>query len=227
MDVTIPAGGSFAGNFANLGISMFGDNESMNLHGQQVQTIPGNEASLKLAPGTYKIGVPLIALDNPVTFDVNVPFTSVFGPDPNTQLTPVSWELYINKSTDAPLTAYIDNVRMFQLLPGDANVDGVVDTLDFNALAANFGKNSVFWRQADFNTDNVVDTLDFNALAANFGKSANPAPGESGGGAATLVPEPASMGLLALAVWSAMVRRRRSRWSHRDPGQSGQIRQSD
>jgi hypothetical protein len=209
MDVTIPAGGAFTGNFANLGISMFGDNAPMNLHGLQVQTIPANEARIKLDPGTYKIGVPLIAIGNPITFDPNVPFTSIFGSDPNTQLTPVSWEFYINKSTDAALTVYIDNIRMFQLMPGDANVDGKVDTLDFNALAGNFGGTGKVWRNADFNNDGTVDTLDFNSLAANFGKSANPPPGDGGGGAGALVPEPSTLMLACGAAGLLICRRRR------------------
>jgi hypothetical protein len=53
---------------------------------------------------------------------------------------------------------------------GDANLDGRVDTLDFNALAANFGGTGRNWWQADFNFDGTVDTLDFNFLAAGFGK---------------------------------------------------------
>jgi hypothetical protein len=58
-------------------------------------------------------------------------------------------------------------------LYGDANLDHKVDTLDFNALAANFGGSGKHWYQADFNysAGGVVDTLDFNLLAANFGRS--------------------------------------------------------
>jgi hypothetical protein len=59
----------------------------------------------------------------------------------------------------------------FFVLAGDANHDRTVDTLDFNALAANFGGTNKTFSQADFNYDGVVDTLDFNTLAAQFGKS--------------------------------------------------------
>ena len=34
-----------------------------------------------------------------------------------------------------------------------------------------FGASNRTWLQGDFNGDGVVDTLDFNALAANFGRS--------------------------------------------------------
>jgi hypothetical protein len=104
---------------------------------------------------------------------------------------------------------------------GDANLDGTVDTLDFNALAANFGGTSKVWTQADFNYDTIVDTLDFNRLAANFGRSlSSAAPAGSGGSGGSalgaLVPEPAStatLGLIAAAVLTP--RRRRERCERR------------
>jgi hypothetical protein len=84
---------------------------------------------------------------------------------------------------------------------GDANLDGVVNALDFNLLATSFGAASgKFWSQADFNYDGATNSLDFNALAINF-NLALPSPPLG-----TLVPEPAS-GLLALA--SALLLRRR------------------
>src|SRR5262249_15320371 len=58
---------------------------------------------------------------------------------------------------------------------GDANLDGTVDTLDFNSFAANFGRSGKFWTQGDFNYDGIVDTLDFNALATTFRRSVAPA----------------------------------------------------
>ena len=90
-------------------------------------------------------------------------------------------------------------------LPGDANLDGMVDTLDFNALAANFGGTGKTWLQADFNGDDVVDTLDFNNLAANFGKTTPPETDSSVARSAT-VPEPTALaicagGLASLATW--------------------------
>ena len=54
---------------------------------------------------------------------------------------------------------------------GDANLDGKVNALDFNALATNFGKFGTLWSGGDFNFDNKVDTSDFTMLAANFGAS--------------------------------------------------------
>jgi hypothetical protein len=87
---------------------------------------------------------------------------------------------------------------------GDANLDGTVDTIDFNSLAANFGAIGKVWTQADFNYDGVVDTLDFNQLAANFGYTL-PQPG----GGAALVPEPGCIAVLALALSGFATGRRR------------------
>jgi hypothetical protein len=88
---------------------------------------------------------------------------------------------------------------------GDANLDGVVDTLDFNALASAFGSTSQVWTTGDFNYDFKVDTLDFNSLAANFGQSL---PGAASP-AAQPVPEPGMLSLTASLLGASMRRRRR------------------
>jgi len=56
---------------------------------------------------------------------------------------------------------------------GDANLDGLVNALDFNALASNFGGTTgELWNQGDFNYDGVTNTADFTALASNFNQPA-------------------------------------------------------
>jgi hypothetical protein len=97
----------------------------------------------------------------------------------------------------------------FFVLAGDANHDRAVDTLDFNALAANFGGTGKTYSQADFNYDDgVVDTLDFNALAASFGRMlAPPATTSEAGSAAQLVPAPARA-----VVVTAVFRGTDARW---------------
>src|SRR5205814_7074794 len=70
--------------------------------------------------------------------------------------------------TQADMDTLIHTI--FQSQYGDANLDGSVDTIDFNILAANFSDNSApGWGAADFNGDGSVDTTDFNLLASNFG----------------------------------------------------------
>ena len=78
---------------------------------------------------------------------------------------------------------------------GDADLDGQVTTADFTTMAAHFNSAGV-WSQGDFNYDGVINALDFNALASNFG-STLPGPGPAFG---ALLPEPASLGSIALIV---------------------------
>src|SRR5262249_42605237 len=98
-------------------------------------------------------------------------------------------------------------------LSGDANLDGVVNALDFNALATNFGGGSS-WVQADFNYDGSVNSLDFNAIASNFGMSTPTPAAPVGMGAldfgelSRAVPEPGSAVLVAMLVGSLRRRKR-------------------
>jgi predicted outer membrane repeat protein len=56
------------------------------------------------------------------------------------------------------------------VLPGDANQDGSVDLLDFQALKANLGTTSgATLADGDFDGDADVDLGDFNVLKSNFG----------------------------------------------------------
>ena len=52
-------------------------------------------------------------------------------------------------------------------LPGDANLDGVVDGSDFNRWNANRFASTGRWSQGDFNADGVTDGSDFNVWNAN------------------------------------------------------------
>ncbi len=112
-------------------------------------------------------------------------------------------------------------------LLGDANLDGTVNGSDFSILAANFGLGVTNWDQGNFLYGSSVNGSDFSALAANFGQ------GDSGADASitpadiqaldafavanglpvptiTAVPEPASIGLLAVSGLVAMRRRRKA-----------------
>jgi hypothetical protein len=58
---------------------------------------------------------------------------------------------------------------------GDANLDGHVNSTDFNILRSNFGRNFVTWSAGDFTGDRRVTFEDFQILETSF-DSASPAP---------------------------------------------------
>jgi autotransporter-associated beta strand protein len=104
-------------------------------------------------------------------------------------------------------------------LLGDADLNGVVNGIDFGILASNFNKGVSRWDQGDFNYDNVVNGIDFGSLAANFNK------GDAGGastdwaaveafaaanGLVDDLPEP-GRGLAIAATAAGMLLRRRKR----------------
>jgi autotransporter-associated beta strand protein len=90
---------------------------------------------------------------------------------------------------------------------GDANLDGVVNALDFNALATSFGQSagSQVWVHGDFDYDGDVDTTDFTKLSQNFNLTM-PAPALG-----VLVPEPATA-LATIALIGLLPRRSRKTW---------------
>lgn len=109
-------------------------------------------------------------------------------------------------------------VSAIAAIPGDANLDGVVDGLDIGLLVAGFGEASS-WGLGDFNGDGVVDGLDIGILVSTFGDSVDVealardestvSPRALAGLAA--IPEPASAMLLALGGVALAGRRGRGR----------------
>ena len=84
-------------------------------------------------------------------------------------------------------------------LPGDANIDGVVDAEDAAILAAHWQMQSgATWGDGDFNGDYKVDDADATLMATNWG----------GTGASASVPEPSLAVLLCGAIAVFWFRRR-------------------
>jgi hypothetical protein len=88
---------------------------------------------------------------------------------------------------------------------GDANLDGSVNLLDFNILAASFGQSGLNWLSGDFTGDSMVGLADFDVLAAHFGQSlaGQELTPEMWATLASAVPEPfAILPVVALGIFS-------------------------
>jgi len=89
-------------------------------------------------------------------------------------------------------------------LYGDANLDGRVNALDFNALATNFGATTNrFWNRGNFNYDTIINTADFTILANHFGMTMPSA------ALGAVVPEPQM--LVGISLAGMLLSRRRNR----------------
>ncbi|HTL29399.1 MAG TPA: autotransporter-associated beta strand repeat-containing protein [Tepidisphaeraceae bacterium] len=116
-------------------------------------------------------------------------------------------------STFANQTIDSTTLLLVYTIAGDADMNGMVNILDFNRLATAFGTSGT-WVKGDFNYDGTVDILDFNTLAMNFGKSitvsfAIPAGLRISAESSAAVPLPpaiASGGLLLLGLIVARLR---------------------
>jgi len=125
--------------------------------------------------------------------------------------------VYGNRTCYANLAAYradIDAIRLIPL-PGDADWDGDVDDLDIGIFQATFGQSGPDLR-ADFNDDHRVNLEDFAILRVNFGMvSGNGIPGAEDL-PIQMVPEPATIVLLAGAIPLLWGRARKSRRADAD-----------
>jgi autotransporter-associated beta strand protein len=86
---------------------------------------------------------------------------------------------------------------------GDANVDGVVNALDFNALASSYGSTGS-WVNGDSNYDGQINSLDFDAVSLNFNRNIAAAPALG-----SVVPEPIVATAVMMLGTCVLMRRRR------------------
>jgi len=111
------------------------------------------------------------------------------------------------------------DILQYDLLPGDVNLDGNVDSDDYVVLKGNFGTTGgATWYDGDFDGDGNVNFEDLYALETNFEYTSNPHPdmtipdvwASSGG---SLLPEPATLLLLGAGAMALTIRRGKRRAS--------------
>lgn len=114
---------------------------------------------------------------------------------------------YGDRCLDIRVSSYAEWIQGvldgFTGVPGDANLDGVVDLSDFSTLKYNFGMKEALWGDGDFNGDGIVDLSDYGILKRNFGLTADDWE------ATTAVPEPATMLVVGAGGVLLMVSKRR------------------
>ncbi len=92
--------------------------------------------------------------------------------------------------------------------PGDANNDGMVNLSDLQILGDNWQSTTATWAEADFTGDGIVNLADLQILGDNWGYGTGPDVSFDEALAGVVIPEPAGLGLLAVAATYLMYRRR-------------------
>jgi hypothetical protein len=98
---------------------------------------------------------------------------------------------------------------------GDANMDGHIDLTDLSTVLNNFGAVTANWTSGNFNNAATIDLTDLSDVLNNFGRTVPQSSIVAGGSSEALaalavIPEPASLALLAAGA-PMLLRRKRSR----------------
>ena len=90
------------------------------------------------------------------------------------------------------------------LISGDVDGDGLVGSVDWNIILSNWGMTGATRADGDLNGDYSVGTADYTELMDKWGDTVTLTPPEPPGS----IPEPTTLGILALAGIGMFLRRR-------------------
>ena len=187
------------GDFIDTSIMLFGSSQpdypGGQLEGLQLQFFVDQVPLGDLDVGTHEVQIDLTTSTHPLTFE-DGSFNDIIGTEGSGEfdIIPTGFQIYFSKSSTAPWTGYIDNVRVglvVEGLAGDYNGNDEIDAADYTV-----------WRDAmtagatdllNDSTPGTVDESDFVYWRDNFGDML----GSGAGSGTAVIPEPGS-GLLLL-----------------------------
>ena len=105
---------------------------------------------------------------------------------------------------------FIDNMKLYSnIVPGDANMDGVVDAADVAIITANLGMTNAGWTDGNFNGGNFGVDFSTYATGQPFWPGGVVELSDLAEAESPVAPEPASMSLIAIGLVSLLRLRRR------------------
>ena len=90
------------------------------------------------------------------------------------------------------MTAYL----LTPALAGDADLNGTVNGADLNTVLSNYNQSGMGWPQGDFDDNGTVNGADLNIVLSNYNQSV---------GVGAAVPEPGTLGMLALGAVAVLI----------------------
>jgi hypothetical protein len=144
----------------------------------------------------YRIGAGYLGVWTEV-YDPNDPNADPNDPiyDPNYCYDPNNYDpnpSWSKSGSDTRIDDLIFEIKL--IIPGDATGDHAVDVSDLGILAGNYYGTGKDWSTGDFTGEGNVDVSDLGILAGHYYEH---------------LPEPTTIGLLALGGLSVLIRRRR------------------